>query len=125
MPPLPAMKMTPLEQDLYDYFLASYQQEYPDLSSTDHLHLHLAAVEYVKYLRVIGYELESGQVITMSRQHPGVQMRALLDQLSVTRKARTAGRKPEEDPDAKKLQDFLMGLSARPKRAGGGGGGSS
>ncbi len=123
MPPLPEMRMTDLERDLFDYFLASYQQQYPDLVPTDFILLHLAALEYIKWLRIIAEELETGRVISQARQHPAVNMRGLLDQLSVTRKARTAGQKQDSDPEAKQLQDFLMGLSARPKRAGGGGGG--
>src|SRR5216684_158638 len=111
MPPLPEMSMTDVERDLFDFFLASYKEQYPDMVPTDYLLLHLAALEYIKYLRIIAEELETGHVLTMSRQHPGTNMRALLDQLSVTRRARTAGRKPDEDPEAKELQKFLMGLS--------------
>jgi hypothetical protein len=117
MPELPKMAMTEPEQALFDYFLAAFQQQYPDLTPTDLLLLHLAALEYVKYLRVVAEELETGKVISMARQHPGTNMRALLDQLSVTRKARTAGKK-EEDPEAAELREFFMGMSApKPKRS--------
>jgi hypothetical protein len=47
----------------------------------------------------------------MARQHPGVQMRALLDQLSVTRKARKADKNPADDA-LKEAQQMLLGLSA-------------
>jgi hypothetical protein len=111
MPALPEMPMTDVERDLYEYFMESYKQQYPDMVPTDLLLLHLAAVEYVKYLRILAEELETGKVISMARQHPGVNMRSLLDMLSVTRKARTIRQKPEEDPEAKELKDFLMGMS--------------
>jgi hypothetical protein len=55
-------------------------------------------------------ELSTGELITMARQHSGVQMRALLDMLSVTRKARTAGKK-EEDPQLVEARKALLGLS--------------
>jgi hypothetical protein len=76
---------------------------------TDYLILHLAGLEYIKYLRVVAEELETGKVISMARQHPGVNMRALLDQLSVTRKARTSRGQKEEDSDAQEIRDFFMG----------------
>ncbi len=75
MPPLPEMRMTDLERDLFDYFLASYQQQYPDLVPTDFILLHLAALEYIKWLRIIAEELETGRVISQARQHPAVNMR--------------------------------------------------
>lgn len=108
MPDLPKMPMTDVEQPLFDYFMQSYQHQYPDLTPTDLLILHLAGLEYIKYLRVVAEELETGKVISMARQHPGVNMRALLDQLSVTRKARTARGQKEEDPAATELREFFM-----------------
>lgn len=115
MPPLPRMPMEPVEERLFEYFMESYKEQYPDMVPTDHLILHLAALEYVKYLRVVAEELETGKVISMARQHPGVNMRALLDQLSVTRKARTARGQKEEEPEARELREFFMGM---PKRKG-------
>jgi hypothetical protein len=111
MPDLPELQMTDVERPLFDYFIDSYNQEYPDLTATDHLTLFLAAIEFIKYLRVAARELETGEVITMSRQHPGVNFRALLDQLSVTRRARTARSRPDDDADSKELKDFFLGMS--------------
>jgi hypothetical protein len=108
MPDLPAMPMTPVEQGLFDYFMFAYKDQYPDLTPTDLLLLHLAGLEYIKYLRVVAEELETGKVISMARQHPGVNMRALLDQLSVTRKARTTRGQKEEDPASEELRNFFM-----------------
>lgn len=104
------MPFAPVEQELFDFFMDAYREQYPDLTPTDNLMLYLAGIEWIKYLRVAREELETGKVITMSRQHPGVQMRALLDQLSVTRRARQARGKPEEDPEAQELRDFFLGL---------------
>ena len=111
MPPLPEMPMTDVEKPLFDFFIAAYRAEYPDLNATDNILLHLAALEYIKWLRIIAEELETGTVISMARQHPGVNMRALLDQLSVTRKARTAGKKEADSDDEKELKDFFMSMS--------------
>ena len=111
MPPLPKMQMTEVEQDLFNYFLESYKQEYPDLIPTDYIHLHLAAVLYIETLRVMAWELEEGRVISQARQHPLVQMRATLDQLSVTRRARVAHTKQDESDEEKELKDFFLSLS--------------
>ena len=111
MPALPALAMTDIEQNLFDYFINAYDEQFPDLTPTDHLMLFLAGVEFIKYIRMAREELETGKLVTMSRQHPGVQLRGLLDQLSVTRKARTARNKPDEDEDSKDLRDFFMSLS--------------
>lgn len=108
MPPMPLMPMTEVEQGLFDFFQAAYKEQFPDLTPTDLLMLYLAGLEFVKYMRVVAEELETGKVISMARQHPGVNMRALLDQLSVTRKARVAKGKPEEDEDAIELRNFFM-----------------
>lgn len=110
MPDLPKLPMEPHEQELFDYWIAAFKEQYPDLAPTDHLLLHLAGLEYIKYLRVIAEELETGKVISMARQHPGVNMRALLDQLSVTRKARTTGQKPSDDENAAETRKRLAEL---------------
>lgn len=106
MPDLPQMPMTDGEQAMFDFWIAAFKEQYPDLVPTDHLLLYLAGLEFIKYLRVIAEELETGKVISMARQHPGVNMRALLDQLSVTRKARTTG-KPSEDETTKETREKL------------------
>jgi len=111
MPDLPEMKMTDIEQNLFEFFMAAYEQEYPDLTPTDHLILHLAGLKYIQYLRTIAGELETGKLITMARQHPGVELRGLLDQLSVTRKARTAKSRPTTSEEETELKEFFMGMS--------------
>lgn len=98
--------MSPVEQEHYKLVVEAHYQLYPDLNILDKLWVRLLAIEYIKTLRMMAEELESGQLITMSRQHPGVQMRAYADMLSVTRKQR--GKAKEDDPFA----DKLAGLSA-------------
>lgn len=107
MPTLPTLEMTEFEREWFTYFRDVYQAEYPDLTDADKLLLFLAAIEFIKYLRVAGAELATGEVISQARQHPGTQMRALLDQLSVTRKARQRQPKEEDDPNA----DLLLRLA--------------
>lgn len=110
LPALPKFEMNDLELAWYEYFVSAYREEYKDLTKSDQILLMLAGVEYIKYLRIIQNELATGELITMARQHSGVQMRALLDMLSVTRKARTTGRK-EEDPQIAEARKALLGLS--------------
>lgn len=111
-PPPPAFEMSAFEQTWYQYFLDAHLEEYPDLTNTDRILLMLAACEFVKYIRIVQNELSTGELITMARQHSGTQMRALLDMLSVTRKARQGGKGGEEDPVLKQAREALMGLSA-------------
>ena len=105
-PDMPEMPMTEGERALFDFWIAAFKQQYPDLVPTDHLLLFLAGLEFIKYLRIIAMELEEHTVISMARQHPGVNMRALLDQLSVTRKARNQG-KTSDDDEAKRAREEL------------------
>lgn len=112
MPPLPQAimdGMTDLEKQHFDYFVRSFRQEYPSLSAADLLCLQQAALEYINLLRVQAQQLSTGQVISMARQHPGVQLRQWLDMLSVTRKQRRA---PSDGSEVEKdLRDSLMRLS--------------
>jgi len=110
MPPLPQAildGMTELEHKHFDYFLESFRDQYPDLTAADQIMLVQAALEYINTLRVQATQLSTGQVITMSRQHPGVQMRAYMDQLSITRKSR----KPTERSAEDDTRDWLTALS--------------
>lgn len=113
MPPLPQEimdGMSTLERQHFDYFIRSFRQEYPSLSAADLLCLQQAAIEYINLLRVQARQLKSGEVISMARQHPGVQLRQWLDMLSVTRKSRPnrdEGKEVEKD-----LRDSLLKLSA-------------
>lgn len=111
VPPFPDFPMAEDEKKLYEFFIESHRLEYAPLSYTDEIHLQLAAVAYINSLRVAQEELRSGQVISMARQHPLVQMRAELDLLSFTRKARTQG-KTQESPEMKQAREHLMKLSS-------------
>jgi hypothetical protein len=105
---MPRLEVSPLEQQMYDAFIAAQLEENPDLTQSDKMLLQLAGIEFLKYHRVAAQELESGQVISMARQHPYTQMRGLLDSLSVTRKQRK--RAGEGDDPSSQTRDELMRL---------------
>lgn len=110
-PPLPQMEMSEQEHAMQTFFIESYRLDYPDMLPTDLILLQLASFEYIKYLRVVQEELATGKVISMARQHPGVNMRALLDQMSVTRRARNSGsRQNDTNKDDQELRDALMSI---------------
>lgn len=109
-PPLPTMELSDGEQQLQTYFIEAYRLDYPDLTPTDLILLHLASLEYVKYLRVVQKELETGEVISQARQHPAVNMRGLLDQMGATRRVRNAGRKSDDNKDDAELRDALLSI---------------
>jgi hypothetical protein len=115
MPPLPQGLldgMTELEQQHFWYFIDAYQVDYPSMKPTDVLCLYFAAMEYVNYLRVQAKQFKSGEVISMARQHPGVQMRAWLDMMDVTRKARTrSGKSTDDSEDVQAVKAALKSLS--------------
>lgn len=108
-PNLPVLAMNETEQAWVEYQMYVYNLEY-DLSESDQIALHLLAVEYVKYLRTIAWELETDQQITMARQHPGTRYDALIDRLGLTRRHRLSKQVPE-DADKKAIQDALRSLS--------------
>ena len=115
MPPLPQGLldgMSELEREHFWYFIESYQLDYPQMKQTDIICLYQAALEYINTLRVQAKQLASGEVISMARQHPGVQMRAWLDMMDVTRKARTrSGKAQDETEEAKQAKAALKELS--------------
>ena len=116
MPPLPQALldgMSELEQDHFFFFLEAYKEDYPGMKPTDIICLHQAALEYINTLRVQAKQLATGEVISMARQHPGVQMRAWLDMMDVTRKARSkSGKTSQEDSEeVKQVREALKALS--------------
>ncbi|GHO44543.1 hypothetical protein [Ktedonospora formicarum] len=114
MPALPQALfdgMTELERAHFFYFVDAYREEYPDLTPTDVLNLHMAGLEYISYLRIQAQQISTGEVISQARQHPGVQMRALLDQLSVTRKQRQQQNKGQDDRDKQAARELFASLS--------------
>lgn len=106
------LPMTDDERARYTAFQDYIIEENPDLTASDKMLLELAAIELIKYLRLVQWELENNTSVTMSRQHPGVQMRALLDQMSVTRKSRQQSGRKGEDPEAEKDRALLRALSS-------------
>jgi hypothetical protein len=108
-PNLPALNMNDTEKAWIEYQMYIYNQEY-DLNESDQIQLHLLAVEYVKYMRTITWELETNQEITMARQHPGTRYDALIDRLGLTRRHRLSKSVPE-DAEKRSIQDALRSLS--------------
>ena len=96
-PPPPNFSCNEAEERHYTYFIQAFNKEYPDMTATDQITLQLLAAEYIKYLRMLANEIESGQLVSMARQSPGTQYCRLLDMLSVTRKARVNGRVSRND----------------------------
>ena len=108
-PPPPNFSCNDAEEQHYTYFIQAFNKEYPDMTATDQITLQLLAAEYIKYLRMLANEIESGQLVSMARQSPGTQYCRLLDMLSVTRKARVSGRstKPDDNEDTKRLLELF------------------
>jgi hypothetical protein len=103
--------MTPLEIQHFEHFIRAFREDYPDLTQAQLISLTQAAIEYVNLLRVQAQQLETGQVISMARQHPGVQLRAWLDSLGATRKQQ--GRDTNEGKEnEKQLREVLSRLSS-------------
>ena len=109
-PAMPDLELDDAERALFDGFMLDFLEAFPDLSDPDYRMLWMAGTRYIAGLRLIKYEMKTGRTISMARQHPLVEMRALLDQLSVTRKARTS-KGQQEDPDSADLKRALLALS--------------
>jgi hypothetical protein len=114
IPPLPQEimdGMTDIEQQHFEFFVESVLAENPDLRGTDFIFVNLAGLDYINTLRLEVQQLSSGELVTMSRQHPGVQFRAWIDMLSVSRKARQGGKSQESEEKAN-TRAMLLGLSS-------------
>lgn len=97
-PPIPVFKMSESEAEMYEYFIQAYQEDYPGMKNTDLLDLPLLAAEFIKYHRLVAIELEKGELVTMSRQHPGAMYARFRTQiLGATRQQRIKTEKPEDD----------------------------
>lgn len=109
-PPLPAEimeSMSELEQEHFNYFIEAIKKD-NTLRPSDYIGLYAAGLEYIAYLRLQAWQITSGQQVTMSRQHPGVQLRAWLDTMSFSRrKGDTSGKRNEAS-----LESALMKLSS-------------
>lgn len=108
-PAMPLLELTDNERAWVDYQMYIYNIEYA-LSESDQIMLHLVAIEYIKYLRTIAWELATDQQITMAKQHPGTRYDALIDRLGLTRRHRMSKQIPE-DADKLAMQAALRELS--------------
>lgn len=101
VPELPAEiwdAMSSVEQAYYTFWTESVREENPDLTNSDHIYLMLAGLELINVLRTAEKQISAGELITMARQHPGLQFRSLVDMLSVSRKARKSSDKGDKEP---------------------------
>jgi aryl carrier-like protein len=112
MPPLPKEireGMSQIEQDHFDFFIQAVREEHKDLTPVDLICLNMAGLNYINSLRLQQQQLKSGELVTMSRQHPEVQMRAWLDLMSVSRKQRPTT-KSAVDQEAEKWRALFGNL---------------
>lgn len=110
MPPLPQELLdgfTALERQHFEFFIEAMKADYRIEKPSDMLALHMAACEYINLLRVNATSAASGEVITAARQHPGVQLRAWLDSMSTTRRAR---RSEGSDADSSEQQEWAAAM---------------
>jgi hypothetical protein len=116
MPPLPQEifdGMSELEQQHFHFFVQAIREEHSDLTPSDLIALNMAALNYINSLRLQQAQLTSGELVTMSRQHPEVQLRAWLDLMSVSRKQRGPQKSAEEQQKAE-FQASLLKAFERP-----------
>lgn len=107
-PPLPQEimdAMTDLERQHFEYFIEAIKAD-NKLRPSDYIGLYAAGLEYVAYLRLQASQMATGELVTMSRQHPGVQLRAWLDTMSFSR------RKSDPKTTENKVESALMALSS-------------
>lgn len=99
-PAIPDFKLKDGEAEIYAYFIQAMQEDYPNMRNSDLLMLPLVAAEYIKYLRLVGKELSSGELVTMSRQHPGSMLARFMSQvLATTRQQRVKNEKPQDEDE--------------------------
>jgi hypothetical protein len=106
LPPM-ELRLSDAERARYELFVNYLVSEVPNLTPFDLLLLEACALEYIKYLRWLANEIDTGEVASMSRHHPGVQMRENLRMLSIWRKDRAADKKADAEVD--KIVQFFTG----------------
>lgn len=109
MPPLPQAildGMTELERQHHQFFVDSIAQDYQIKKPSDFLALHMAALDFIQLLRVQAYQMQTGEVLSASKLHPGPQVRSWLDSMSTTRRAR----KEQPSAEDEELEKWKQGL---------------
>lgn len=89
--------MTDLEKEWFWFMIDAIHAEFNDLTPLEELQTCMFSLDMINTLRLEVQQLTSKELVTMSRQHPGVQARAWVDQL---RKGRAG--KSEADPEREK-----------------------
>lgn len=114
MPPLPQEiyeGMSDLERQHFDFFVEAFMHELPDPSPIEIICVRMGALDYINSLRLQVEQLRSGQLVTMSRQHPAVQLRAWID--AALRRRKQGGKElTQEQEERASLKSVLLGLSS-------------
>jgi hypothetical protein len=100
------------ERDLYEWLVDRYPVDYPGLKDTDLVFLYIAAAETVKYMRLLGTEIQSGELVTMARQHPGQMLARILDSLLGTTRNKRLARGDDKTDDEMDLMKLLSAPSS-------------
>lgn len=99
--------MTPLEREWFQFFVEAIKVDYGITKASDYIALYMAALDYVILWRVQAVQLATGELMTAARHHPGAHLRAWLDSMSTTRKARKEAPASAED---EQLESWKQGL---------------
>ena len=103
-------QLSDIEKEHFDFLVLALKKELPNISPLEQICVVLAAMEYINTLRLEVEQLKTGRLVTMSRQHPAMQLRAWIDAALKRHK-----NKKEVDEDEKNRNEFrnaLLGLSA-------------
>src|SRR6266571_1330447 len=107
--PVPRLVLTEDEKRLKDAFIATYKRDYSDLTPSDLIILELASQQYILALRLADSDIRNSTFTLNSRFHPLNQMRGLLADAGLNRKARIASNQPGSEDEAD-LKEALMAL---------------
>jgi hypothetical protein len=115
-PPIPKEVldgMSELEREHFEFFIQAYEQayerKYGKLTPTAQINITQAGLDYIHLWRMQGEQMRSKTLVSMARQHPGVQIRAWLTACGLCEKDL------EQPKQAKDSDDFaknaLLGLA--------------
>lgn len=115
-PPIPIEVlegMSELEQEHFDFFVAAYEQayerKYGKLTPTAQINITQAGLDYIHLWRMQAEQMRSKTLVSMARQHPGVQIRAWLTACGLCEKDLEQPKQAKNDDDFAK--NALLGLA--------------
>lgn len=110
-PPLPQEildGMSELEQQHFDYFCSAYelayQKKYGKITPTARINITQAGLDYIHLWRLQTEQMTTKKLVSMARQHPGVQVRAWLASAGLQEKDMEQALKPEDERSATRAQ---------------------